>query len=129
METMGLVITTKQQQLRPMKKIMNQQQALEVYPWLMTCTSIEKLGWDFNEKRYKYKCYTERSEQFMFVVTKYAKTKAGVKMYSNMPVMAFYDNETAKKYLECLKKRKLDGEVKFRFSIVDFHELNTFYNL
>ena len=112
-----------------MKKIETQNQALEVYPWLMTCKNVENAGYDFKLDKIKYKCDTEKSNTFIFVVTKSAKTKAGNKMYSNMPIMAFYDKETAKKYIDCMKKRRLDDKVRFRFNIVDFHKLNTSYEL
>lgn len=112
-----------------MKKIETQNQALEVYPWLMTCKNVENEGYDFYFQRIKYKCNTEKSNTFVFVVTRSAKTKAGSKMYSNMPIMAFYDKETANKYIDCMKQRGIDDEVKYRFAIVDFHKLNTSYDL
>lgn len=112
-----------------MKKIETQNQALEVYPWLMTCKNVENKGFDFKSFSVKYKCNTEKSNTFVFVVTKSAKTKAGNKMYSNMPIMAFYDKETAKKYIDFIKQRGIDDEVKYRFAIVDFHKLNTSYEL
>ena len=112
-----------------MKKIKTQNQALEVYPWLMTCKNVEIEGYNFKLDRIKYKCDTEKSNTFVFVVTRSAKTKKGNKMYSNMPIMAFYDKETANKYIDCMKQRGIDDEVKYRFAIVDFHKLNTSYDL
>ena len=43
-----------------MKKIKTQNEALEVYPWLMTCKNVENEGYDFYFQRIKYKCDTEK---------------------------------------------------------------------